>query len=132
MVVRRKFILKLAKALLTFGAPSHRIESQLLAAAKILDARTGQSKVVSKKDDKVDKCAVLVEIVHLPNIVIVSIWNDDMSSMKTYFVRARGRIALTPLHKVHQVYRDVLHDSIGAQAGTGTAKLRVLKVDWKP
>ncbi|KJA25855.1 hypothetical protein HYPSUDRAFT_134069 [Hypholoma sublateritium FD-334 SS-4] len=98
MTIRRKFILKLAKALLTFGAPSHRIESQLLAAAKILDART--------------------EIVHLPNIVIVSIWNDDMNSMKTYFVRARGRIALTPLHKVHQVYRDVLHDSIGAQAGT--------------
>ena len=118
MTIRRKFILKLAKALLTFGAPSHRIESQLLAAAKILDARTGQSTVVSKKADKIDKCVELVEIVHLPNIVIVSIWNDDMSSMKTYFVRARGRIALTPLHKVHQVYRDVLHDSIGAQAGT--------------
>jgi hypothetical protein len=43
MAVRRKFILKLAKALLTFGAPSHRIESQLLAAAKILDAPIGRS-----------------------------------------------------------------------------------------
>lgn len=40
---RRKFILKLAKALLTFGAPSHRIESQLLAASNILDARAGEN-----------------------------------------------------------------------------------------
>jgi len=40
---RRKFILKLAKALLAFGAPSHRIESQLLAASNILDAQAGLS-----------------------------------------------------------------------------------------
>jgi uncharacterized membrane protein YjjP (DUF1212 family) len=40
---RRQFILKLAKALLTFGAPSHRIESQLLAASNILDAQAGLS-----------------------------------------------------------------------------------------
>lgn len=36
------FILKLAKALLSFGAPSHRIESQLAAASDILDAQAGQ------------------------------------------------------------------------------------------
>ena len=39
---RRKFILILAKALLSFGAPSHRIESQLAAASKILGAEAGQ------------------------------------------------------------------------------------------
>jgi hypothetical protein len=38
---RRKFILKLAKALLSFGAPSHRIESQLRTASKVLDAGAG-------------------------------------------------------------------------------------------
>jgi uncharacterized membrane protein YjjP (DUF1212 family) len=38
---RRKFMLKLAKALLTYGAPSHRIESQLSAASEILGAHAG-------------------------------------------------------------------------------------------
>jgi uncharacterized membrane protein YjjP (DUF1212 family) len=38
---RRKFILRLAKALLAFGAPSHRIESQLTAAATILGVSAG-------------------------------------------------------------------------------------------
>ncbi|KAK7059139.1 pheromone-regulated protein prm10 [Paramarasmius palmivorus] len=40
---RRKFLLKLAKALLTFGAPSHRIQSQLSAASNILGADAGGS-----------------------------------------------------------------------------------------
>ena len=39
---RRTFILKLAKALLSFGAPSHRIESQLAAASDILNAQAGR------------------------------------------------------------------------------------------
>lgn len=42
---RRKFILKLAKALLAFGAPSHRIESQLTAAATILGVSAGRSSI---------------------------------------------------------------------------------------
>lgn len=42
---RRKFILKLAKALLAFGAPSHRIESQLAAAATILGVSAGGSSI---------------------------------------------------------------------------------------
>jgi len=59
-----------------------------------------------------------VEFVHLPNIIIASFRNDDTQSTRTYFIRSRGRIALTSLHKVHEVYRDVLHDNIGAEAGT--------------
>ncbi|PPQ64523.1 hypothetical protein CVT26_002062 [Gymnopilus dilepis] len=98
MATRRNFILKLAKALLTFGAPSHRIESQLLAASKILDAPA--------------------EFIHLPNLIIVSIRNERGHSTRTHFIRSRGRIALTSLHKVHEVYRDVLRDQIGAEAGT--------------
>lgn len=98
VVKRRKFILKLSKALLSFGAPSHRIESQLSAASDILDAQA--------------------EFVHLPNIIIVSIRNGETRSTRTYFIRSRGRIALSSLHKVHQIYRDVLHDKLGAEAGT--------------
>ncbi|KAF9447803.1 hypothetical protein P691DRAFT_91019 [Macrolepiota fuliginosa MF-IS2] len=39
--VRRNFLLKLAKALLYFGAPPHRIESQLIAADNILATKAG-------------------------------------------------------------------------------------------
>ncbi|KAJ7293412.1 hypothetical protein C8J57DRAFT_1043297 [Mycena rebaudengoi] len=96
-MVRRKFILKLAKALMSYGAPSHRIESQLNAASQLLDART--------------------EFVHLPNIIIVTV-RSKSAATRTYFVRATGRIALTSLNRVHLIYRLVLHDEITAESGT--------------
>jgi uncharacterized membrane protein YjjP (DUF1212 family) len=99
---RRRFILKLAKALLSYGAPSHRIESQLVSASEILDTQAA--------------------FVHIPNIIIVSFGNGGTRTMRTHFVRAGGRIALTSLHKVHLIYRAVLHDEMGAEAGTEALK----------
>ncbi|KIK70784.1 hypothetical protein GYMLUDRAFT_89792 [Collybiopsis luxurians FD-317 M1] len=105
MRTRQKFILKLSRALLSFGAPSHRITSQLTSAAQIL--------------------GVEAEFVHLPNIIIVSLKSDpNAPSARTYFVRATGRVALTSLHQVHLIYRDVLHDRLGA--GEATKSLRHL------
>ncbi|KAI5835310.1 hypothetical protein K523DRAFT_291739 [Schizophyllum commune Tattone D] len=98
MAHRRKFILVLAKALLTFGAPSHRINSQLAAASGILEANA--------------------EFIYIPNIVIVSMKNDDERSTTTRFVRVSGRIALSALRKVHLLYRSVLRDEIGVTEAT--------------
>lgn len=39
-------------------------------------------------------------------------------------MRATGKVALTNLHKVHDIYRDVLHDRMSA--GDGTEQLREL------
>ncbi|KAF5352560.1 hypothetical protein D9756_006060 [Leucocoprinus leucothites] len=98
LTVRRNFLLKLAKALLYFGAPPHRIESQLVAADATLNTKA--------------------EIVYLPNIVIVTMHGiEPEEAARTYFVRSKGRLALTSLHHVHLIYRDVLHDSMGAQDG---------------
>ncbi|KIJ68213.1 hypothetical protein HYDPIDRAFT_82792, partial [Hydnomerulius pinastri MD-312] len=95
---RRKFMLKLAKCLLSFGAPSHRIESQLSTASQILDARAA--------------------FVHIPNLIIVTFGDEDIASVETHFVKANGRIALTSLHGVHLIYRKVLHDKMTVEEGT--------------
>ncbi|KXN85677.1 Pheromone-regulated membrane protein 10 [Leucoagaricus sp. SymC.cos] len=107
LAVRRNFLLKLAKALLYFGAPPHRIESQLIAADTILNTRA--------------------EIVYLPNIVIVTMHGEEPEEVaRTYFVRSKGRLALTSLHRVHIIYRDVLHDRMGAQEGIDSLR-RILR-----
>lgn len=92
------FILILAQSLLSFGAPSHRIESQLECAASILNIRVG--------------------FVHLPNLIIANLMDSGTAIQETRFVRAGGRIALTNLHRVHLTYRDVLHDKVGVKEGT--------------
>lgn len=92
---RQRFLLKLARALMTFGAPSHRIESQLTAAARILE--------------------VHADFIHLPGVIICSFGERSTGGSQTHFVKSTGRLALGLLHKVHQVYRSVVHDEISAK-----------------
>ncbi|RXK38545.1 hypothetical protein M231_04177 [Tremella mesenterica] len=95
---RQRFILKLAKALMTFGAPSHRIESQLAATSLVLE--------------------IDAQFIHLPSIVIASFGDIDAHTSETHFVKAPSGLELGKLHKVHQIYREVVHDEIDAAEGT--------------
>ena len=61
---RQGFLLKLARALMTFGAPSHRIESQLVAAARILE--------------------VEAEFIHLPSVMICSFGDQEQGCSETH------------------------------------------------
>ncbi|KAH9045562.1 hypothetical protein EDB85DRAFT_2168117 [Lactarius pseudohatsudake] len=81
-----------------FGAPSHRIESQLVAAARILE--------------------VDAEFIHLPNLIIVCFGDPETKTSETHFLRCSGRLALGNLHKVHQIYRRVVHDEMSARQAT--------------
>jgi uncharacterized membrane protein YjjP (DUF1212 family) len=81
-----------------FGAPSHRIESQLVAAARILE--------------------VEAEFIHLPNIIICSFGDQETGTSETHFIKCGGRLALGSLHKIHIIYRSVLHDEVSAKKAT--------------
>ena len=97
---RKKFILLLAKAFLTFGAPSHRVEAQLYAAA--------------------EKLLIHASFAFIPGIIMVSFNDGETRTTELHFVRSSGRIALSALNNVHDVYRDVFEDCIGVQDGTAT------------
>lgn len=90
--------MKLARALMTFGAPSHRIESQLLSAARILELDA--------------------EFIHIPGVIICSFGDHETKTSETHFVKCGGRLALGCLHRVHQIYRSVVHDEISALQAT--------------
>lgn len=95
---RHQHLLKLARALMTFGAPSHRIESQLLAAARILE--------------------INAEFIHLPSVIMCCFGDNDTTTSETHFVKCSGGLALGNLHGVHLVYRAVSHDGISARKAT--------------
>jgi len=94
---RKKFILLLAKAFLTFGAPSHRVETQLFAAA--------------------DKLLIQASFAYIPGIIMVSFNDGETRTTELHFVRSSGRIALSALNNVHDVYRDVFDDRVVVQDG---------------
>lgn len=59
-----------------------------------------------------------IHFVYLPALIIVSCHKEGKKNAQTYFVRASGKIALSKLHQVHVIYRDVVHDNIGAESGS--------------
>ncbi|KIJ70090.1 hypothetical protein HYDPIDRAFT_78690 [Hydnomerulius pinastri MD-312] len=83
---------------MTFGAPSHRIESQLIAAARILE--------------------VDAEFIHLPSVIICSFGDNDTMTSETHFIKCGGGLSLGSLHKVHIIYRAVVHDEVSARKAT--------------
>jgi uncharacterized membrane protein YjjP (DUF1212 family) len=94
---RKKFILLLAKAFLTFGAPSHRVETQLFASA--------------------EKLLIQASFAYIPGIIMVSFNDGETRTTELHFVRSSGRIALSALNNVHDVYRDVFDDRVAVQDG---------------
>ena len=80
---------------MSFGATSHRIESQLVAAARIIE--------------------VEAEFIHLPGVIICSYGDQELGCSETHFVKCGGRLSLGALHKVHLIYRSVVHDEISAK-----------------
>jgi uncharacterized membrane protein YjjP (DUF1212 family) len=87
-----------AKALLSFGAPSHRIESQLLSAARILE--------------------VDAEFTHMPGLIIASFGDEGTKTSMMHFAKCGGRLSLGHLHHLHRIYRAVLHDELSAKRAT--------------
>lgn len=92
---RELFLLKLGKALMTFGAPSHRIEAHLKSAAHVL--------------------LIEAEFIHIPGMIMCSILDKEEKKTETHFIRCGGRMALGRLHEVHQLYRAVVHDEMSAK-----------------
>jgi len=104
MLNRHEFLRVLAKALLIFATPSHRIETQLVFGAKTLN--------------------VPAEFGHLPSVIIICFVDDETHTSETHFVKYSGRLQLGRLHEVHKIYKEVLHDSIKAKEAT--CRLKVL------
>ena len=98
---------------MTFGAPSHRIEAQLISAAHILD--------------------IEAEFVHVPNLIMCSFIDKEEKTSETHFIRCGGRMALGRLHEVHQLYRAVVHDELSAKkAGDRLDELLTAKPIYGP
>lgn len=82
---------------MTFGAPSHRLESQLSATALIL--------------------SIEAQFIHLPSLVIASFGDPDTRTSETHFIKSSGGLDLGKLHQVHRIYRSIVHDEISAEEG---------------
>lgn len=96
------FIVTLTRALLTFGSPSHRIESQLLSLVKVF--------------------YVDAEFLHTAGTVQIAFGDAVHHNTENFLIKSNLSLSLSRIHSVHNIYRMVLHDEMRASDGTRDLK----------
>ncbi|PBP20486.1 DUF1212 domain membrane protein Prm10, partial [Diplocarpon rosae] len=95
---RQKYLLKLCRALMSYGAPTHRLEEYMKMSARVLEI-DGQ-------------------FLYIPGCMIISF--DDVSTHTTEvkLVKAPQGVDLGKLKDIHEIYKEVVHDVVGVEEAT--------------
>lgn len=104
---RQKYLMKLCRALMSYGAPTHRLEEYMKMSARVLEI-DGQ-------------------FLYIPGCMIISF--DDVSTHTTEvkLVRAPQGVDLGKLKDIHEIYKEVVHDVIGVEEATQRLDLIINK-----
>ena len=94
-IQRKAYILKMCKALMCYGAPTHRLEEYLKMSARVL--------------------SIEGQFLYIPGCMIVSFDDSAMHTTEVKIVRATQAVNLGKLLDSHQVYKEVVHDTIGVE-----------------
>ncbi|KAK9460001.1 uncharacterized protein V1516DRAFT_713126 [Lipomyces oligophaga] len=92
---RQRFILKLCRALMLYGAPTHRLEEYMKMTSRVLEI-DGQ-------------------FLYIPGCMIVSFGDSSTHTSEMQLVRCVQGVDLGRLHITHNIYKEVVHDVIGVE-----------------
>ncbi|KAI5309591.1 hypothetical protein KEM55_002875 [Ascosphaera atra] len=90
---RQRYLLKLCRALMLYGAPTHRLEEYMRMSARVLEIDS--------------------QYLYIPGCMIVSFDDATTHTTEVRLVRCSQGIELGRLADVHEVYKEVVHDVIG-------------------
>ncbi|KXN92483.1 Pheromone-regulated membrane protein 10 [Leucoagaricus sp. SymC.cos] len=92
VIQREEFILKLTRAMMMFGGPSHRLQSQIQCAARVLD---------------IDLC-----VIYFPDNFIISFDDDSTGTSHVKIIRQASALDLGKLSDAYHLYWKVTHDQM--------------------
>jgi uncharacterized membrane protein YjjP (DUF1212 family) len=95
---RQRYLLKLCRALMSYGAPTHRLEEYMKMSARVLEI-DGQ-------------------FLYMPGCMIISFDDASTHTTEVKLVRAAQGVDLGKLKDIHEVYKEVVHDVIGVEEAT--------------
>ena len=97
-IARQKYLIKLCRALMLYGAPTHRLEEYMKYSARLLE--------------------INAQFLYLPGCMVVSFDDAATHTADVKLVRAAQGVDLGRLRDVHDVYKAVLHDALPADDAT--------------
>lgn len=98
IIARHRYLLKLCRALMLYGAPTHRLEEYMTMSSRVLEIE-GQ-------------------FLYIPSCMIISFDDSATHTAEVKLVRVRQGINLGKLRDVHNIYKDVVHDKLGVEEAT--------------
>lgn len=98
IIARHRYLMKLCRALMMYGAPTHRLEEYLSMSARVLEIE-GQ-------------------FLYMPSCMIISFDDSTTHTTEVKIVRVPQGIDLGRLRDVHNIYKEVVHDKLGVEEAT--------------
>ncbi|CAK5277842.1 unnamed protein product [Mycena citricolor] len=92
IIQRQEFILKLARAMMMFGGPSHRLQAQIQSTGRVLD--------------------IQVNCMYLPDVILISFDDSSTGTSNLKFIRQASSLDLGKLPDAYSIYWKVIHDEI--------------------
>ncbi|KAK4055809.1 pheromone-regulated protein prm10 [Microbotryomycetes sp. JL221] len=89
---RQQFIMKLARAFMMFGAPSHRLEAQMQATARVLELNC--------------------QVIYIPGVMLLSFGDSATHTSEVKFLKQANGLDLGKLRSTYQCYYQVIYDQI--------------------
>ncbi|KAF5006365.1 hypothetical protein FDECE_7239 [Fusarium decemcellulare] len=98
IISRHRYLLKLCRALMMYGAPTHRLEEYMTMSSRVLE--------------------IEAQFLYLPSCMIISFDDSTTHTTEVKLVRVPQGIDLGRLRDVHNIYKEVVHDKIGVEEAT--------------
>lgn len=95
IICRQRYIMLLCRALMAFGAPTHRLEEYMQMTAKVLEVDS--------------------QFLYLPGCMIMSFDDPSTRTTEVKLVRVAQSVDLARLSDTHLIYKNVVHDVIGIE-----------------
>ncbi|OAX39469.1 DUF1212-domain-containing protein [Rhizopogon vinicolor AM-OR11-026] len=95
---RQEFISKLARAMMMFGGPSHRLVAQIQSTARVLELE--------------------LSCMYLPDVMWISFEDSATGTSHVKFIRQGSALDIGKLGEVHGLYWDVIHDVISVSSAS--------------
>ncbi|KAG1849549.1 hypothetical protein C8R48DRAFT_641199 [Suillus tomentosus] len=95
---RQEFILKLARAMMMFGGPSHRLVAQIQSTARVLELE--------------------MSCMYLPDVMWISFEDSATGTSHVKFIRQGSALDVGKLGEAHGLYWDVIHDTISVSSAS--------------
>lgn len=98
MLARQEYLRKFCKALMRYGAPTHRLEEYMNMSARVLE--------------------IEAQFLYIPGCMIISFDDSSIHTTEVKLVRTTQGVDLGKLRDTHEIYKDVVYDHIGVEEAT--------------